>query len=252
VTFQKGRNFCKTNGGDLTSVHSKVENDYIWTKVCRNRECWIGFTDESSEGVFKWEDGSAITYTNWIVSGSRREPNNEQDREDHVIMQVQQNGGWNDIPSHILMFPACKKTRKTNPRTDNPTSSPSSKPTDIPTWSPTPQPTDIPTWSPTPQPTDIPTSPTPQPTNSPTRCTVLSGIKACNSSRQKRLEVSVANQMYEYCKCVYDYDNIDRAFIYRGRRKCYRYVRNAKGKCFKGKKYWKALKEILKRKLKKD
>jgi len=236
VTFQKGRNFCKTKGGDLTSVHSKVENDYIWTKVCRNRECWIGFTDESSEGVFKWEDGSAITYTNWIVSGSRREPNNERDGEDHVIMQVQQNGGWNDIPSHILMFPACKKSRKTNPPSDNPTSSPSSKPTDIPTWSPTPQPT------------DIPTSPTPQPT----RCTLLSGIKACNSSRQKRLEVSVANQMYEYCKCVYDYDNIDRAFIYRGRGKCYRYVRNAKGKCFKGKKYWKAMKEILKRKLKKD
>ncbi len=27
--------------------------------------CWIGFTDQSSEGSWRWSDGTSIPYTKW-------------------------------------------------------------------------------------------------------------------------------------------------------------------------------------------
>jgi len=158
----------------------------------------------------------------------------------------------------------------TNQPTDIPTGSPTNQPTGIPTGSPTLQPTGMPTGSPTNQPTGILTgSPTPQPSHSQTRCNVWTkevargncpvcffsktfGIKACSSSYQKRLEVSLANQLYGTCrsKCVYDYDNLKGAFFYVRGRKCYRY--ETKGRCFKIKKYGEAMRQILERQLKKD
>jgi len=166
----------------------------------------------------------------------------------------------------------------TNQPTDIPTESPTNQPTGIPTGSPTSQPTGMPTGSPTAQPTGSPTnqptgiptgSPSPQPSYSQTRCNVWTeevarkncpvcyfsktfGIKACSSSYQKRLEVSLANQLYGTCrsKCVYDYDNLKGAFFYVRGRKCYRY--ETKGRCFKMKKYGEAMRQILERQLKKD
>jgi len=70
-------------------------------------------------------------------------------------------------------------------------------------------------------------------------------IKACISSYQKNLEVSLANKLYGGCRsrCVYDYKTIiagrKGAFLYKRRKNCYKYV--TKGRCFrKKKKYRKA------------
>jgi len=346
VNFHDGRRFCRSRGGELTSVHSSGENRYIWNHVCRRQQCWIGYTDDRSEGRFRWVDGSATVYSNWIRDSHRREPNNERHNEHYVIMQIQQNGGWNDVPGFERKYPACKKTLPTNRPTRRPTSFPTIRPTDIPTLSPTPQPTDIPTLSPTPQPTDVPTlsptlqptdvptlsptpqltdvptlpptpqptdvptlsptpqpsdvptlsptpkptdiptlSPTPQPTdvptlsstpqpsNQPTKCSEWTkevaaencspninskafGVKACDPSLQLTLEDSLAKQLYANCrsKCVYehanlmDYNNIEGAFFYKGRKKCYTYQKKRKRKrrkqCLRKWKYFNAMKKI--------
>jgi len=136
----------------------------------------------------------------------------------------------------------------TNLPTPSPTNLPTLSPTNLPTLLPTPFPTNLPTLSPTPSPTHIPTSP-------PTECnekrvwtkriarknckksSMRFGVKTCKSSYQKKLEVSLANKLYERCgsKCVYDYDttigNGKGAFMYQRRRKCYNYV--TKGACLK-------------------
>jgi len=77
------------------------------------------------------------------------------------------------------------------------------------------------------------------------------GVKTCNSSYQQRLEVSLANKLYERCgsSCVYDYDSIiaDRkvAFKYEKRKKCYTHVTD--GSCFKKKKtYGSVIKRAIK------
>jgi len=80
--------------------------------------------------------------------------------------------------------------------------------------------------------------------------TMIFGIKACKSSYQERLEFSLANQLYEGCgaRCVYDYDMIINdnkgAFVYRKRKKCYRYT--TKRGCFKNKKYDRAVERAKK------
>merc|ERR1712042_323900 len=159
--------------------------------------------------------------------------------------------------------------------TDIPTLSPTPQPSDVPTLSPTPQPTDVPTLSPTPQPTDVPTlSSTPQPSNQPTKCSEWTkevaaencspninskafGVKACDPSQQLTLEDSLAKQLYANCrsKCVYehanlmDYNNIEGAFFYNGRKKCYTYQKKGKRKrgkqCLRKWKYLYAMMKII-------
>jgi len=246
VSFKEAVAFCKTQGAELTSINSKEENDYL-QKFCFNRYCWLGFTDEAVEGDWKWLDGSAVTFTGWAST----KPSNK-DGEDYAIRGRH---WWADVKESSKFTPLCKKS-STNP------------PTGIPTWSPTNQPTGVPTWSPTNQPTGVTTwSPTPQPSNPPTRCTAWTkkvartncpskissktfGIKACKPRFQKKLEVSLANMLYETCQsvCVYDYDNLKSAFFYKQSKGCYKYVK--KGQCFKMKKFGVAMTQILQRQLK--
>jgi len=63
--------------------------------------------------------------------------------------------------------------------------------------------------------------------------------QVCHGPHQKRLELSLANQLYSSCisRCVYDYETlvgkptVRGVFLYHRIRKCYRFVR--KGGCFK-------------------
>jgi len=164
--------------------------------------------------------------------------------------------------------------------TVTPTMSPTIAPTTSPTNSPTMIPTTPPSHSPTESPTVIPTmspstTPTTSPTNSPSvtrgscnkklrwtrkiarkNCpTMISnkifGVKACKSSYQHRLDLSLANRLYVSCKskCVYDYNTIiagrKGAFRYRRCSKCYKYV--TRGRCFRmKKKYGAAMKRANK------
>jgi len=163
-------------------------------------------------------------------------------------------------PTNIPSFVPTKPTL-----TSLPSAIPSASPTDIPSFVPTKPtltslPSVIPSASPTNDPTLVSTTlrPSPAPTTEPTRSCIekrkwtretatdncparfsskIFGSRACRSSHQDRLQVSLANRLYGSCRsnCVYDYKNIiangKRAFLYNKRRKCYRYVR--KGRCFK-------------------
>jgi len=52
---------------------------------------WIGFNDVTTEGAFRWADGSHVTYTKWAWN----QPDNHNDYENCVEMKV--NGGsWED------------------------------------------------------------------------------------------------------------------------------------------------------------
>merc|ERR1719357_602631 len=157
-------------------------------------------------------------------------------------------------PTNIPSFVPTKLTL-----TSLPSVIPSVSPTNVPSFVPTKLTlTSLPSAIPSPSPTNDPPSPAPtaEPTrsciekskwtretatdNCPARFSSKSfGSRACRSSHQYRLQVSLANRLYGSCrsKCVYDYKNIiandKRAFLYNKRRKCYRYVR--KGRCFKKK-----------------
>jgi hypothetical protein len=100
-TWETAEARCQAWGGHLASVASSAENSAIRTAasaVCGDvPEITIGLTDSGSEGVYKWTDGSGLTYVNWAA----QEPNNAMGNcpttgEDIGIIWPG-DGTWNDL-----------------------------------------------------------------------------------------------------------------------------------------------------------
>ena len=75
MTWAEARAQCQAEGGDLASVHSTGENEFI-RQLGRTERLWLGGRRTSCTGRactdFTWSDGSAWDYDNW----DRGEPNN--------------------------------------------------------------------------------------------------------------------------------------------------------------------------------
>ena len=84
------------NAAYPVTINSEAENNFISNYLQTNSiaSAYIGFSDVVEEGNFVWENGEAVTYTNWNAN----EPNNFGAGEDFTIMFS--NGGWNDVPNH--------------------------------------------------------------------------------------------------------------------------------------------------------
>lgn len=93
LTWEDARDFCRLLGGHLTTVSNADENDIIHSLISDSSlfAFWLGATDEETEGIWKWIDGSDWNYTNW----SPNEPNNSNSNQDYLRMY--QNGKWDDI-----------------------------------------------------------------------------------------------------------------------------------------------------------
>eukprot|EP01084_Bolivina_argentea_P193473 331918_1 len=57
-----------TYGSHLASIASASEHSEVYS-VCNAVQltefCWIGFTDQSSEGSWTWTDDTPVSYTLW-------------------------------------------------------------------------------------------------------------------------------------------------------------------------------------------
>ena len=95
-SWTNSRDTATDLGGYLVAIDSESENQFIrdqmesagynWNSV------WIGYTDETNEGIFEWANGSQSTYENW----QNGEPNNAGG-EDYT--ELMSNGKWNDLPN---------------------------------------------------------------------------------------------------------------------------------------------------------
>ena len=65
-------------------------------------EFFIGATDEAKEGTFINQDGSRLTYTNWI----NNQPDNHGGAEHYTIMT---GSGLADVPADTQRCSVCKK-----------------------------------------------------------------------------------------------------------------------------------------------
>ncbi len=82
-------------GGQLVSIHDASFNNWIATNVVaaggNNEPCYIGLTDEESEGVYRWVNGDRVLFTSWRAG----EPNNQGNEDATMITTT---GLWNDVP----------------------------------------------------------------------------------------------------------------------------------------------------------
>jgi GH24 family phage-related lysozyme (muramidase) len=65
LTWTQAQAQAVSFGGNLVTVNDAAENQFL-VNTFGNLNRWIGLTDEVVEGQFKWVNGEAVTYTNWI------------------------------------------------------------------------------------------------------------------------------------------------------------------------------------------
>ena len=93
--WAKAKAYCESRGGYLATITSQEENDFVfkYMKDSGFVNAYFGFTDEATEGNWKWVTGEPVEYTNW-ASG---EPSSENSREDYAMFYYKfTNGKWND------------------------------------------------------------------------------------------------------------------------------------------------------------
>ncbi|PZU93180.1 MAG: hypothetical protein DCE90_16740, partial [Pseudanabaena sp.] len=91
-TWEQAQVQAQNLGGNLVTIESDAEQEWLGNTFGRTERFWIGLTDKDQEGQFRWVSGSTSTFKNWW-SG---EPNNSSD-EDYVEMNLNSPGKWNDL-----------------------------------------------------------------------------------------------------------------------------------------------------------
>jgi hypothetical protein len=71
-TWQDAQAEAVSMGGNLVTINDQAEQDWLTSTFANNGLLWTGYTDQETEGVWKWISGENSTYTNW----SSGEPNN--------------------------------------------------------------------------------------------------------------------------------------------------------------------------------
>merc|ERR1712055_771920 len=79
---------CNEQGGNLPSIHSKAEQDFIYTNLDHSHSVWIGAVDPNQDGSWQWTDGSSFDFTNW----GEEEPDNGS--EVYVVMPALFDWRW--------------------------------------------------------------------------------------------------------------------------------------------------------------
>uniref|UniRef100_A0A7E4VNF0 C-type lectin domain-containing protein n=1 Tax=Panagrellus redivivus TaxID=6233 RepID=A0A7E4VNF0_PANRE len=72
LTFIQAENYCQTNfGGHLASINSAFDNmliiDYARIRFDVVGLFYIGLLDINADDNWKWQDGTPVDYTDWVV-----------------------------------------------------------------------------------------------------------------------------------------------------------------------------------------
>ncbi|KAL6455246.1 hypothetical protein MHYP_G00248680 [Metynnis hypsauchen] len=107
--WSESRQDCRKRGADLLIINSREEQEFI-NRIFRGHEAWIGLTDQSTEGTWKWVDDSPLTIKFWW----EREPNDYGGNEDCAITGYRGAGSdsvstWADYPCNHPVVGICKR-----------------------------------------------------------------------------------------------------------------------------------------------
>ncbi|KAK3106670.1 hypothetical protein FSP39_024902 [Pinctada imbricata] len=110
LTWEESRDYCRALGGDLISIHSQAEQDFVIHTLLNNSArysgYWIGLNDRARESGHVWSDGTPTDFTTW----SPHEPNDYNHNEDCVQVDMSTRK-WNDNNCFFSMNYICKIAR---------------------------------------------------------------------------------------------------------------------------------------------
>ena len=87
INWLDAQSSCAIWGGDLTSITTERENNYLNTIIPDTmNSCWIGLNDRDAEGTYTWIDGTEFTQPGFVTASSNNEAND--------CVQIISNGDW--------------------------------------------------------------------------------------------------------------------------------------------------------------
>ncbi|CAL8386458.1 unnamed protein product [Gadus morhua 'NCC'] len=98
------REFCVSNGADLVVVDDKEELDFTRRYKGNN---WLGATDEASEGLWRWVDGTVLTADNPYWSGGK--PDGGKDKNCLKRIGEETNFKWTDESCEFTNLGICER-----------------------------------------------------------------------------------------------------------------------------------------------
>uniref|UniRef100_A0A8D0H0A0 Mannose receptor C-type 2 n=1 Tax=Sphenodon punctatus TaxID=8508 RepID=A0A8D0H0A0_SPHPU len=105
-SWQDAKKTCLRGGGDLVSIHTLSELEFITKQIKQEvEELWIGLNDVKLQMNFEWSDGTPVRFTYWHPF----EPNNFRDSLEDCVTIWGPEGRWNDSPCNQTLPSICKK-----------------------------------------------------------------------------------------------------------------------------------------------
>ncbi|CAL8338552.1 unnamed protein product [Arctogadus glacialis] len=102
-SWNKSRELCVSHGADLVVVDSKEEMDFISGYGGNN---WLGATDEASEGLWRWVDGTVLSADN--PSWRRGKPDGGKDKNCLRKFWGETNIKWTDESCEASNYGLCE------------------------------------------------------------------------------------------------------------------------------------------------
>src|SRR5258708_20915024 len=66
--FIDAKKYCHSLNGELLSIHSEEENNYLTALIADKPSAFIGYNSiTSNNNIWGWDDQTKVTYTNWGV-----------------------------------------------------------------------------------------------------------------------------------------------------------------------------------------
>lgn len=84
MNWEEAKAFCEANGGHLVTITSQEEQDFVNMLMLPGDSLyyWIGLSDATSEGDFRWVTGETSSFTNW----GELQPDDYNGIEEYVLL----------------------------------------------------------------------------------------------------------------------------------------------------------------------
>ncbi|WP_051347652.1 lectin-like protein, partial [Dolichospermum circinale] len=113
-TWEQAQAQAQSLGGNLVTINTAAEQNWLVSTFGGSQELWIGLTDKVTEGQFKWASGEISTYTNWFTG---QPDNGGPQGEDYVAMNFGSAGKWNDYPNNLKLLQGIIEIKQATPPT---------------------------------------------------------------------------------------------------------------------------------------
>ena len=102
-TWHEAKVDAESRGGRLAVLDTGVKLSQARASIGSYESCWIGLSDELSEGNWIWVNGTSLSFSDWI-NGEPTNRTGDGLYEEHFVEMVNSySGKWNDVSEHETM-----------------------------------------------------------------------------------------------------------------------------------------------------